>query len=104
MGLCWCLLVLLTSSELVQAIKAKSSGLHPEHAAAGKAAVKKPGSVGVDNSLTQVLAMDCEMVGVGPNGSKSVLARVCIVNAAGNKLIDAFVQPMEKVTDYRSVG
>lgn len=34
-------------------------------------------------SLTRVLAMDCEMVGVGDNGATSALAHVCIVNASG---------------------
>ena len=37
------------------------------------------------------------MVGVRGSGSKSQLARVCIVNAYGNVLIDKFVKPVEKV-------
>lgn len=48
------------------------------------------------------LAIDCEMVGVGPKGSESVLARVSIVNWHGHTLLDRFVRPMEKVTDYRT--
>lgn len=42
------------------------------------------------------------MVGVGPNGLRSVLARVCVVNSAGNVLLDRFVRPQHKVTDFRT--
>ena len=49
----------------------------------------------------QVLGMDCEMVGVGREGSDSVLARVSIVNHFGHPVYDKFVAPREKVTDYR---
>lgn len=42
------------------------------------------------------------MVGVGEKGSESVLARVSIVNWHGHVLMDRFVKPMEKVTDYRT--
>ncbi|GIL65221.1 hypothetical protein Vafri_19036 [Volvox africanus] len=63
---------------------------------------RRPGMVGNDTGLTKVLAIDCEMVGVGPKGSKSVLARVCIVNSSGAVLLDTFVYPKEKVTDYRT--
>lgn len=48
------------------------------------------------------VAIDCEMVGVGPEGSESVLARVSIVNWHGAILMDSFVKPQEKVTDYRT--
>jgi RNA exonuclease 4 len=48
------------------------------------------------------IAIDCEMVGVGPEGSESVLARVSLVNWHGALLYDSFVKPREKVTDYRT--
>jgi RNA exonuclease 4 len=48
------------------------------------------------------VAIDCEMVGVGPDGSESMLARVSIVNWHGAVLMDSFVKPKEKVTDYRT--
>ena len=35
-----------------------------------------------------VVAMDCEMVGVGPSGTCSVLARVSIVDCEGKVLLD----------------
>lgn len=49
-----------------------------------------------------MIAVDCEMVGVGPGGTRSSIARVCVINDHGNVLIDAFVQQKEKVTDYRT--
>ncbi|KAJ7641769.1 ribonuclease H-like domain-containing protein [Roridomyces roridus] len=48
------------------------------------------------------LALDCEMVGVGPEGIESALARVSIVNFHGALLLDAFVRPKERVVDYRT--
>lgn len=49
------------------------------------------------------IAVDCEMVGVGPDPSNdSTLARVSIVNYHGHQLYDSFVLPKEPVTDYRS--
>ncbi|KAL6778835.1 hypothetical protein ACKKBF_B04425 [Auxenochlorella protothecoides x Auxenochlorella symbiontica] len=54
------------------------------------------------NPVTAVLALDCEMVGVGPDGERSSLARVCIVNAEGGILLDVHVQQKERVTDYRT--
>lgn len=48
------------------------------------------------------MAIDCEMVGVGPNGEESVLARVSLVNWHGASILDTFVRPREKVTDYRT--
>jgi RNA exonuclease 4 len=48
------------------------------------------------------LALDCEMVGVGINGSKPSLARVSLVNYFGAIQLDEFVRQTEKVTDYRT--
>ncbi|XP_037735678.1 RNA exonuclease 4 [Chelonia mydas] len=52
--------------------------------------------------LTKAVAMDCEMVGVGPQGEDSILARVSIVNQFGKCIYDKYVKPTEKVTDYRT--
>mmetsp|Transcript_26612 Transcript_26612/g.62516 ORF Transcript_26612/g.62516 Transcript_26612/m.62516 type:complete len:267 (-) Transcript_26612:213-1013(-) len=49
-----------------------------------------------------VVALDCEMVGVGPRGKISVLARVSVVDYYGNSLFDSFVHVEERVTDYRT--
>ncbi|XP_036443937.1 RNA exonuclease 4 [Colossoma macropomum] len=54
------------------------------------------------DGLTHAVAMDCEMVGVGPDGEDSMLARVSIVNYFGKCIYDKYVKPTEKVTDYRT--
>lgn len=48
------------------------------------------------------LAMDCEMVGVGKDGTQSALARVSILDYHGNAVMDEYIKPGRKVTDYRS--
>jgi len=53
-------------------------------------------------ATADVVALDCEMVGVGPSGVRSALARVSIVDFEGNVLMDKFVRPNEKVEDYRT--
>uniref|UniRef100_A0ACB8F0R5 REX4, RNA exonuclease 4 n=1 Tax=Sphaerodactylus townsendi TaxID=933632 RepID=A0ACB8F0R5_9SAUR len=52
--------------------------------------------------LTRAVAMDCEMVGVGPKGEDSVVARVSLVNQFGKCVYDKYVKATEKVTDYRT--
>lgn len=51
---------------------------------------------------TTVVALDCEMVGTGPRGQCSELARCSILDYHGNILYDKFVQPRQPVTDYRT--
>ena len=48
------------------------------------------------------VALDCEMVGVGPMGAESILARVSVVNYFGAVLLDEFVRQKERVTDWRT--
>ncbi|KAL3684200.1 hypothetical protein R1sor_002222 [Riccia sorocarpa] len=55
-----------------------------------------------DTSVTKVLALDCEMVGVGVEGKRSALARVSLVNVYGNVVYDKHVRPPEFVTDFRT--
>ncbi|KAJ8286888.1 hypothetical protein GJAV_G00044530 [Gymnothorax javanicus] len=52
--------------------------------------------------LTKAVAMDCEMVGVGPDGEESIVARVSLVNQFGKCIYDKYVRPTERVTDYRT--
>jgi len=51
---------------------------------------------------SKYVSLDCEMVGVGPGGYKSAVARVCIVNWDGLVLLDTFVKVPEPVTDFRT--
>lgn len=48
------------------------------------------------------LAIDCEMVGTGPKGSISQLARCSIVSYEGDVVYDKFINPSMPVTDYRT--
>ena len=75
-----------------QANSAKSSKLH---------------SVLSTSKHTSIVALDCEMVGIGHNGNKSILARVSIVNYFGEVIFDKFVKPIKdakckKISDYRT--
>ncbi|KAB1279806.1 RNA exonuclease 4 [Camelus dromedarius] len=54
------------------------------------------------SGLTKALALDCEMVGVGPQGDESIAARVSLVNQYGKCVYDKFVKPTQLVTDYRT--
>ena len=68
--------------------------------------VRKPVDIILQHSSisrrpNQCLALDCEMVGVGPK-NVSVLARVSIVDTDGNCIFDSFVKIQERVTDYRT--
>ncbi|KAF8434371.1 ribonuclease H-like domain-containing protein [Boletus edulis BED1] len=60
------------------------------------------GKVAYETSPGKYLALDCEMVGVGIEGSESSLARVSIVNYTGTVILDVFVRQREKVVDYRT--
>ncbi|RLW00500.1 hypothetical protein DV515_00008770 [Chloebia gouldiae] len=75
------------------------AALGPE---AAKIARRNLGLETEQSQLTRAVAMDCEMVGVGPKGEDSILARVSIVNQFGKCVYDKYVKPTEKVTDYRT--
>ncbi|KAN0125088.1 hypothetical protein V8E52_001640 [Russula decolorans] len=56
------------------------------------------GSPGTD----QMLAMACTVIGVGPGGNTSMVARVAICDYRGDRLLDCYVVPTMAVTDYRT--
>jgi RNA exonuclease 4 len=68
----------------------------------GTAADKINGGLCADVEIGKYVALDCEMVGVGPDSERSVLARVSIVNFHGAQIYDSFVRPKEFVTDWRT--
>ncbi|GAA33779.1 rex4-related (xpmc2) protein, partial [Clonorchis sinensis] len=47
------------------------------------------------------VAIDCEMVGVGPE-ARNALGRVSVVSYTGAVLYDVMVRPEEKITDFRT--
>lgn len=61
----------------------------------------KPFTTFVGNT-TKYLAIDCEMVGAGPKGRISQLARCSIVSYDGDVVFDKFIKPSMCVTDYRT--
>lgn len=52
--------------------------------------------------LSGCVAVDCEMVGAGRTKSRSILARVAVVDEHGACLLDSYVRPTERITDYRT--
>lgn len=76
----------------------QSESVHP-HIVHKRSLTILPRSVEVG----KYIAIDCEMVGVGPNPDRdSALARVSIVNYNGDQVYDSFVRPKEMVTDWRT--
>ena len=55
-----------------------------------------------DVEIGKYVGIDCEMVGVGGDEDRSVLARVSMVNFHGTQVYDSFVRPKEFVTDWRT--
>lgn len=54
----------------------------------------------IDHS--RIVAMDCEMVGTGPGGRRSEVARCSIVDYYGSVVYDSYILPQDPVTDYRT--
>ncbi|CAO2616908.1 Interferon-stimulated 20 kDa exonuclease-like 2 [Lemmus lemmus] len=50
----------------------------------------------------KMMAVDCEMVGTGPKGRVSSLARCSIVNYDGDVLYDNYILPPCHIVDYRT--
>lgn len=60
-------------------------------------------SLNVSQNLPgKMVAVDCEMVGTGPKGRVSSLARCSIVNYNGDVLYDDYVLPPCHIVDYRT--
>lgn len=64
--------------------------------------LERPKPFSDDCSQTEVVALDCEMVGVGDGGLESMLAQVCVLNEHGNALYCSYSRAYKKVTDYRT--
>ncbi|XP_034729567.1 interferon-stimulated 20 kDa exonuclease-like 2 [Etheostoma cragini] len=85
------------SNPTASAPRPSGSGVHKPSAAAAAAAAQT--STGIP---TKFLAIDCEMVGTGPKGSISQLARCSLVSYDGDVVYDKFINPSMPVTDYRT--
>ncbi|XP_020353667.1 interferon-stimulated 20 kDa exonuclease-like 2 [Oncorhynchus kisutch] len=74
---------------------------HPPTRTVAHCAPVPRGSAPFCNPL-KYLAMDCEMVGTGPKGRNSELARCSIVSYDGDVVYDRYIKPTNEVTDYRT--
>ncbi|EEA06915.1 exonuclease family protein [Cryptosporidium muris RN66] len=54
------------------------------------------------NVFPRALSVDCEMVGCGDKGQISVLGRIAVVNDKLELLMDTFVRPSYRVTNFRT--
>ncbi|XP_054155095.1 RNA exonuclease 4-like [Oppia nitens] len=79
-------------------IKSSMSETNPSNSDSNARLVKEKSF----NGLTKIVAIDCEMVGTGTDGTYSMLARVSIVNLFGHCIYDKYVKPVEEITDYRT--
>ena len=52
--------------------------------------------------VTDCVALDCEMVGTGPDGRDDALAHVAIVNSEGAVVYESYVAVPDRITDYRT--
>ncbi|CAG8833812.1 30564_t:CDS:2, partial [Gigaspora margarita] len=52
--------------------------------------------------IEKYVSIDCEIVGVGSEDERSVLAQVTVVNYHGVVILDKYVRPTEYVTDFRT--
>jgi RNA exonuclease 4 len=61
-----------------------------------------PQAITAGSEESRFVALDCEMVGVGKDGKRSVLAEVVLVDWHGTVIYHTHVLPKEPVTDYRT--
>lgn len=88
-------------AQIPVSVKPKAKKEKPEEVAlaAAKVANKKKWERMLSS---KILAVDCEMVGIGIGGKVSALARCSVVDFSGNVVYDNFVQPKGFVTDFRT--
>ncbi|CAM8927994.1 unnamed protein product [Rhodiola kirilowii] len=58
-------------------------------------------SSSTDSRDSKAIAMDCEMVGGGTDGSIDICARVCLIDEEENLVFHAYIRPVIPVTNYR---
>uniref|UniRef100_A0A8C6XYA8 Interferon stimulated exonuclease 20 like 2 n=1 Tax=Naja naja TaxID=35670 RepID=A0A8C6XYA8_NAJNA len=51
---------------------------------------------------SKIVAIDCEMVGTGPGGRNSDLARCSVVGYYGDVMYDKYIRPLSPITNYRT--
>uniref|UniRef100_A0A2K5TTJ1 Apoptosis enhancing nuclease n=3 Tax=Macaca TaxID=9539 RepID=A0A2K5TTJ1_MACFA len=96
--------LLPTSFRAVPATEAASSGKQCLRAGSGSAPCsRRPAPRRASGPLpSKCVAIDCEMVGTGPQGRVSELARCSIVSYHGDVLYDKYIRPEMPIVDYRT--
>ncbi|XP_062060891.1 apoptosis-enhancing nuclease isoform X1 [Lepus europaeus] len=80
-----------------------SQGQHPGAGSGCAPCSRKPTRKEAAGLLpSKCVAIDCEMVGTGPRGRVSELARCSVVSYHGDVLYDKYIRPEMPITDYRT--
>ncbi|NXI38638.1 I20L2 protein, partial [Galbula dea] len=85
--------------------RSKGPGAKPPSKAkpvAGSVAKKNQRASGYPPVPSKLVAIDCEMVGTGPGGRTSDLARCSIVSYEGDVIYDQYILPAAPIVDYRT--
>ncbi|XP_040498709.1 apoptosis-enhancing nuclease [Ursus maritimus] len=84
--------------------EATSSGTQrPRNESGGASWSRKPTPTdSAGPSPSKCVAIDCEMVGTGPRGRVSELARCSVVSYHGDVLYDKYIRPEMPIVDYRT--
>ncbi|XP_066424024.1 interferon-stimulated 20 kDa exonuclease-like 2 [Molothrus aeneus] len=82
--------------------RGKARGVSQNGATGTGAKGKARGAVGAPPAPPKLVALDCEMVGTGPGGRTSALARCSIVTYEGDVVYDRYVRPEAPIVDYRT--
>ncbi|XP_029431290.1 apoptosis-enhancing nuclease isoform X2 [Rhinatrema bivittatum] len=69
---------------------------------ASSSATSRPSSPSPWQKPGKCVAMDCEMVGTGPGGKISELARCSVVSYNGDVIYDKYIKPVMPIVDYRT--
>ncbi|XP_007946615.1 interferon-stimulated 20 kDa exonuclease-like 2 [Orycteropus afer afer] len=87
----------------IKSHRACSQKKHPQkNASQNSKQAHSEHSSGASQEPRKMVAVDCEMVGTGPKGHVSSLARCSIVNYNGDVLYDEYILPPCRIVDYRT--
>ncbi|XP_012644323.2 apoptosis-enhancing nuclease [Microcebus murinus] len=82
---------------------ASSKRQHPRAGSGSAPGSRRPAPTEVSGpSPSKYVAIDCEMVGTGPRGRVSELARCSVVSYHGDVLYDKYIRPEMPIVDYRT--
>ncbi|XP_003788706.1 apoptosis-enhancing nuclease [Otolemur garnettii] len=84
-------------------VAASSRKQHPRPASGSPQCSRSPAPREASGPLpSKYVAIDCEMVGTGPRGRVSELARCSVVSYHGDVLYDKYIRPEMPIVDYRT--